>query len=168
MDRRELLRLLGGSAIVVPAERFVRRFFPVGIDLKAPPPVPQIVGSAGAQGWLRPVLHGDVLSVAIDPSGLLAGTYEATVTIVDANSSNGSIDVPVRVSMQSYGSPDFPVPAPMPQFQDFKFFQGGPGRSLPMIAGVRYGPPPHQQEQDDATKIDEDTDYDWCDWSDGS
>lgn len=36
MNRRDLLRLAVGAGVVVPAERFVRRFFPVGIDLRAP------------------------------------------------------------------------------------------------------------------------------------
>lgn len=33
MSRRDLLRAAMAGAIVLPSERFVRRFFPVGIDL---------------------------------------------------------------------------------------------------------------------------------------
>lgn len=36
MNRRDLLRLGVATGLVVPAERFVRRFFPVGIDLNRP------------------------------------------------------------------------------------------------------------------------------------
>lgn len=137
MNRRDLLRLGVATGMVVPAEKFVRRFFPVGIALKRPrmdgfiPPSREMVN-----GWLDVQMVDGRIIATCDPEGLAEGTYTATITVADPCASDFSVDVPVHFSVQGL-SRDFPLMGVSPSVYQATVHHG-PSRGMPYIAGVRY------------------------------